>query len=78
MTILPWEEDGVIMTANISERLYGQKQEYLKIINGTNLNALKTDVNIYTKWEHSLNKHLELYADVQYRKVHYTMNGFRE
>lgn len=41
------------------------------------LNALKTDVNIYTKWEHSLNKHLELYADVQYRKVHYTMNGFR-
>ncbi len=42
-----------------------------------NLNALKTDVNIYTKWQHALSRHLELYADVQYRKVHYTMNGFR-
>lgn len=42
------------------------------------LNALKTDVNAYTKWEHSLSSHLELYADVQYRKVHYNMHGFED
>lgn len=40
------------------------------------LNAVKTDINVYTKWEHSLSKRFDLYADVQYRKVHYTMNGF--
>lgn len=43
-----------------------------------NLNALKTDVNIYTKWQRALSRHLELYADIQYRKVHYIMNGFRD
>jgi iron complex outermembrane receptor protein len=42
------------------------------------LNALKTDVNVYTKWEHSLSRHLNLYADVQYRKVHYNMYGFED
>ncbi|HKG70201.1 MAG TPA: TonB-dependent receptor, partial [Segetibacter sp.] len=42
-----------------------------------NLNALKTDVNLYTKWQHAIRRHLELYADIQYRKVNYTMNGFR-
>ncbi len=42
------------------------------------LNALKTDVNAYAKWEHSLSSHLELYADIQYRKVHYNMHGFED
>jgi len=42
------------------------------------LNAVKTDVNLYTKWQHSLSKRLDLYADVQYRNVHYTMEGFRD
>lgn len=42
------------------------------------LNAVKTDVNVYTKWEHSLSRHLDLYADVQYRKVHYDMHGFED
>ena len=41
-----------------------------------NLNAVKTDVNVYTKWEHSLNHKLNVYADVQYRNVQYKMNGF--
>ncbi len=43
-----------------------------------NLKALKTDVNIYSKWQHSISKRLELYADVQYRKVDYNMDGFRD
>jgi len=43
-----------------------------------NLKALKTDVNVYAKWEHSLSRKLSLYADAQYRKVHYNMEGFRD
>lgn len=42
-----------------------------------NLDALKTDINVYTKWQHALSKKLDLYADVQYRNVHYKMDGFR-
>lgn len=41
-----------------------------------NLNAVKTDVNVYTKWEHSLSRELNVYADIQYRNVQYKMNGF--
>ena len=40
--------------------------------------ALKTDNNIYTKWQHSINNQLQLYADLQYRNVHYNINGFRD
>ncbi len=39
--------------------------------------AFKTDVNLYTKWQHSLANHLEAFADLQYRNVQYKMNGFR-
>ena len=42
------------------------------------LKALKTDVNVYAKWEHSLGRKLNLYTDLQYRKVHYNMNGFED
>jgi iron complex outermembrane receptor protein len=41
------------------------------------LDALKTDVNFYTKWQHSITKEFDLYADVQYRNVNYNMEGFR-
>ena len=41
-----------------------------------NNEALKTDENIYAKWEHQLNHHLTFYADMQYKHVGYTMNGF--
>jgi iron complex outermembrane receptor protein len=37
-----------------------------------NNNALKTDENIYAKWEHQLTNHLMFYADMQYKQV----NGF--
>ncbi len=42
------------------------------------LDANKTDINFYTKWELTLNKQFNLYADVQYRNVDYTINGFRD
>ncbi len=41
-----------------------------------NNNAVKTDANIYTKWEHQLNNHLLFYADLQYKHVMHQMNGF--
>jgi iron complex outermembrane receptor protein len=40
--------------------------------------ALKTDNNIYTKWQHSLSSDLNFYGDIQYRNVNYTINGFRD
>jgi iron complex outermembrane receptor protein len=42
-----------------------------------NLNALKTDVNVYAKWQYQFAKHLELFTDVQYKHVKHTMDGFR-
>jgi len=42
-----------------------------------NLNAFKTDVNFYTKWQHTLTNRLQIFADLQYRAVRYKMNGFR-
>lgn len=42
-----------------------------------NRDAFKTDVNIYTKWQHTLANHLVAFADLQYRNVQYKMNGFR-
>jgi len=38
--------------------------------------ALKTDENIYAKWEHQQTKHLLLYADLQYKHVMHKMGGF--
>ena len=40
------------------------------------LDAVKTDVNAYLKWEHSISKKINFYADLQYRNVHYNMMGF--
>ena len=39
-------------------------------------NALKTDENIYAKWEHQLTNHLLFYADLQYKHVMHRMDGF--
>ena len=38
--------------------------------------ALKTDENIYVKWQHKFNSHLQSYADLQYRHVYHSMSGF--
>ena len=42
-----------------------------------NVDAFKTDVNVYTKWQHAISNRLSAFADVQFRHVDYTMNGFR-
>lgn len=42
-----------------------------------NLDAFKTDANIYWKGELPLSARLKAFADVQYRHVHYKIDGFR-
>jgi iron complex outermembrane receptor protein len=42
------------------------------------LDAYKTDLNVYTKYQRRLANHLEAFADVQYRRVLYDLGGFRD
>ena len=42
------------------------------------LDAYKTDLNIYTKYQRRLSDHLEAFADVQYRRILYDLGGFRD
>jgi len=42
------------------------------------LNAFKTDLNLYAKWQQPLWKGLYLFTDLQLRDVQYTLNGFRK
>jgi iron complex outermembrane receptor protein len=42
-----------------------------------NLDALKTDANLYLKWQQKLANNLVLFADVQGRSVRYDIDGFR-
>lgn len=43
-----------------------------------NTPALKTDVNVYAKWQYQFAKHFELFTDLQYKHVKHTMDGFRK
>lgn len=38
--------------------------------------ANKKDLNVYAKWQHRLTAHLTGFADLQYRHVSHTMDGF--
>ncbi len=38
--------------------------------------AIKTDVNLYAKWQHQLALHVTGFADLQYRHVNHDMKGF--
>jgi len=42
------------------------------------LDALKTDFTVYGKYQYSLTDHWQFFADLQYRKANYTINGFRK
>jgi iron complex outermembrane recepter protein len=41
------------------------------------LNALKTDLNFYAKWQQQLSTGFSSFADVQYRQVQYNIGGFK-
>jgi len=42
-----------------------------------NLPAHKTDFNLYGKWQQQLTAHLSFFADMQYRRVNYDLEGFK-
>lgn len=42
------------------------------------LDAFKTDLNIYTKLQQKLSAGLEIFGDIQYRHVRYQLDGFRD
>ena len=39
-------------------------------------NAFKTDLNFYGKWQQTFANNWNFFADLQYRQVHYRINGF--
>jgi iron complex outermembrane receptor protein len=43
-----------------------------------NLSAAKSDANLYTMLDYKATDHVSLFADLQYRNVQYTLNGFRK
>ncbi len=43
-----------------------------------NLNAFKKDFNVYGKWQQDLSDQLQLFADAQYRRVNYDLQGFED
>ena len=40
------------------------------------LDALKSDINVYAKWQYEFMPYWNLFADLQYRHVQHKMNGF--
>ena len=56
-----WAENG-LKESNI--RWYNNKGE-------------KSDFNIYSKWQQNLSPNWQVFTDLQYRKVGYTVDGFR-
>ncbi|HKH60987.1 MAG TPA: TonB-dependent receptor [Flavitalea sp.] len=42
------------------------------------LDAYKTDLNVYSKYQRRLSNNLEAFVDVQYRRVLYDLGGFRD
>ena len=38
--------------------------------------AIKSDLNMYAKWQYQLNANWSLFTDIQYRHVQHKMNGF--
>ncbi len=42
------------------------------------LTAFKNDLNLFAKWQQRLTTHIYFFADLQFRDVQYTINGFRK
>ncbi|RYY14374.1 MAG: TonB-dependent receptor, partial [Chitinophagaceae bacterium] len=40
------------------------------------LDALKSDINIYAKWQYNFSRDWYTFTDIQYRRVRHQMNGF--
>lgn len=42
------------------------------------LDALKSDINVYGKWQYQISSAWDLFTDLQYRHVQHKMNGFAD
>src|SRR5690606_10202150 len=42
------------------------------------VDALKTDINLYVKWQYALSNFWNVFTDVQYRNVRHKMDGFSD
>jgi iron complex outermembrane recepter protein len=42
------------------------------------LDAAKTDINTYVKWQQKVSGHWSTFLDAQFRNVNYSINGFRD
>jgi iron complex outermembrane recepter protein len=42
------------------------------------LKANKQDISVYSKWTQQLNNHWQSFIDLQFRNVHYNINGFED
>ena len=54
----------------------GQHMGHRSIFRYYDYPADKKDMNVYSKWLHSLNNSWSLFADLQYRHVGHHMDGF--
>jgi iron complex outermembrane receptor protein len=54
-----------------SKMLTGPTRWYL-------VDAFKKDANVYAKWQQDLAKNLQLFTDLQYRRVKYDLDGFED
>lgn len=57
--------------------IWAEKGGFDKDYRWYDLTAFKTDMNIYGKGEYAVTEKLKLFADLQYRRVNYELNGFR-
>jgi iron complex outermembrane receptor protein len=40
--------------------------------------SVKNDANVYAKWQQDLTQNLQVFTDLQVRRVSYSISGFRE
>ncbi|WP_423736232.1 TonB-dependent receptor [Chitinophaga caseinilytica] len=58
--------------------IWAEKGGFDKDFRWYDLDALKTDLNVYWKGEYAVTSKLKLFADLQYRHVNYELDGFRK
>lgn len=69
-----WSKYDGMHYGNVVWAEYGIEKDYQYY----RLPANKIDGNVYTKWLHRFDGPLSFFADLQYRKVHYDMKGFKD
>jgi iron complex outermembrane recepter protein len=69
-----WTVYDGIHHGNVIWAQYGFDKDYEYY----NLDALKSDINAYVKWQYELSPNWSLFTDLQYRHVYHRMDGFAD